>query len=650
MRTPRLARRGAGLLLPIAALAAVAVLPAASSSRTDRADRMLLTATITPGTPNGSPSSLHLFGFNDFHGNISSGGGSVNGVPAGGAPQFFKVLRDLRVANPSSATVAAGDLVGASPIESGQFRDEPSLDIYSLMGVDYSSVGNHEFDLGREELLRKQNGGCNSADAKTCLFSDPNQASNPQQYRGTTMKYLSANVKVGSSTDPSLFPPSAVITRGGQKIALIGETLRDTPSVVTPAGVAGLTFTDEADTANAEVDRIKAADPSIKTFVLLVHQGGFQGNAGFNDCDAAFQTNPSNSAILDVVNRLRPEINVVISAHSHQAYNCSLSTPSNGTKLVTSAGLYGRYITDVGLTLNPDGSLVSATATNNVVGTTANTLSPGADPTYDKVKADVDAANSQVAAVKNRVVGRVNGPAINGNNPAPSGETALGDVIADAQLADTRGAGAQIAFMNPGGIRNTKLLPNSSTTAANPADVTYGMLFNVQPFNNGLTTKTFTGAQIKQLLEQQYVGCFGQTSQRVLQISATLRYTYDQNRPTCNRVDPLTLKLDGTVISAADSVRVTMNSFLASGGDGFTTFNAGTASQTGDQDIDALEAYFTAANTQGVSTTAQNRISFVAAAPAAAVPESTLAVGLPVLALLVAGGGVAIATRRRRPA
>lgn len=650
MKTSRLARRSAGLLLPVAALAAVAILPAAGQRNgTVRADDFALTASIAPSPPAGSTTNLRVLGFNDFHGNIS-GGGNVNGAPAGGAPQFYKVLRDLRATAPTvanSATVASGDLVGASPIESGQFRDEPALDIYSLLGVDYAGVGNHEFDLGKDELLRKQNGGCNAGDNKTCVFKDPN--TNTSAYPGTTMKYLSANVTV-TATGKTLFPASAVRTVGSQKVGFIGVTLKDTPSVVTPAGVAGLTFSDEADAANAEVARIQSSDSSVKTFVLQIHQGGAQGAGGsFNDC-SAFEGQSGNAAILDVTRRLGPAIPVVLSAHSHQTYNCAVDAGANGPKLLTSAGFNGRFITGVDMVLNGDGTLSSATATNNLVGTTANTLTAGADPTYDKVKAVVDAANTQVGAIKNRVVGQA-AEVVDGNAVKPSGETSLGDVIADAQLDNTRSMGAVAAFMNPGGIRNTKRLPNNqggTSPQPNSGDITYGMLFNVQPFNNGLTTKTFTGADLKQLLEQQYVGCFGQTTQRVLQVSESIRYTYDQGRPACDRVVPSSFTIGGAVVNPTSTYRVTMNSFLASGGDGFTTFNNGTNSQTGNQDIDALETYVAKQPSPGLRTTEASRITFVAAVPAAAVPEVAYAVGLPLAALMVAGGAMFLAVRRRR--
>lgn len=644
------------LALPSLAAAAVVALPPQQLASTQAAplalsdNAILKAATITPVPPSASTTSVHLFGFNDFHGYTDPGaaGTVFNGtssVPAGGAPQFARVLEVLRAANPNSATVAAGDLVGASPLASALFDDEPSLDIFTAMGVDNSSVGNHEFDKGVAELHRKQDGGCNPADPRACSFVDPGQSPPPPAgqgtpYPGTTMQYLAANV-VDSTTNQPIFPPYAVRTIGGQKIGFIGTVLKNTPQIVTPSGVAGLTFLDEAQTANSYVPELLAQ--GVQTIVLMIHQGGFNGTGGtFTTCSGL------NGDIVPIAQALDSHIPIVVSGHTHAAYNCSIPTPQ-GDKLITSALSNGRVITDIGLAFNLGGALSSATANNVIVDTAANTLAHNGpngttgDPLYDRVEAIQKAADAQAAPIAKQLIGSISADITRASTPA--GEQAAGDLIADAQLAATQGtAGAQIAFMNPGGVRNDFLKAQISG-GEQAGQVTYGEAFSVQPFGNSLVTKTLTGTQIKQLLEQQFVGCFGQTTKRILLPSAGFTYTQDLNRPACNVVDPATIKLNGATIDPSGSYRVTMNSFLATGGDGFTTFNSGTNPIGGAQDIDALVSYFNSRSP--IAPLATDRIALVSG-PTPVVPEVPFAVLAPLATLALLGGGALV--RRRRPA
>lgn len=641
-------------VLPVVAVAVVLAVPlnqrgAANLPRTVLPDAaMLKAASIQPAPPSATTSSVHLFGFNDFHGYIDPGsaGTVFNGstsVAAGGAPQFARALEVLRQANPDSLTVAAGDLVGASPLASALFDDEPSLDIFSALGVANSSVGNHEFDEGVAELRRKQSGGCNPADAQACAFVDPGQNPPPPPgqgtpYPGTSMGYLAANV-VDHNTQQPIFPAFAVRTVAGQKIGFIGEVLKTTPQIVTPAGVAGLDFLDEAQTANSYVPQLLSQ--GVQTIVLVIHQGGFNGSGGtFNNCSNF------TGDITPIVQALDSHIPVIVSGHTHAAYNCAISTPQ-GPKLLTSALSNGRVITDIGLTLNQDGTLSSATANNVIVGTAANTLAhtgpngTTGDALYDRVEAIQKAADAQAAPIASQVIGSITADITRASNQA--GEQAAGDLIADAQLAATQGTAAQIAFMNPGGVRND-LLAAQISSGEQPGQVTYGEAFNVQPFGNSLVTKTLTGAQIKQLLEQQFVGCFGQTTKRILLPSAGFTYTQDITRPACDVIDPATIRLNGTPIDPTGTYRVTMNSFLATGGDGFTTFNAGTNAVGGAQDIDALVAYFQAHSP--ITPPATNRIASVSGPPPA-VPEVPIALMLPLATLTLLGGAALVLGRRR---
>ncbi len=635
--------RSAGSGPPVEPLSGAALQPAAS---------------ISPNPATGPTTNVHLFGFNDYHGAVSkTSTGNADGVPAGGSAQFAKVLGDLRAANPNNVSAAAGDLVGATLLSSALFNDEPALDIYSAMGVDYSSVGNHEFDEGRAELLRKQNGGCTpNSDGQSCTFKDPADAtpSPTTTYPGTTMRYLAANV-VDTGTGQPVLPPTAIKEVGGVKIGFIGLVLRATPTIVTPSGVAGLTFLDEASTANSYVPSLRAA--GAETIVVLVHQGGFQSGGGTN----VNTCNNLGGDIVPLVKALDSHIPVVVSGHTHAAYNCSLPTPQ-GAKLVTSALANGRVISDIGMTLNSsDGTLVQATANNVIVNTAANTLAPGdpaRTPMYNRVEALTAAANSQSAALAGQVIGTINADIT--RSSGANGESALGDVIADAQLRATDAtripaASAVIAFMNPGGIR-ADLTRAGISDGEQVGEVTYREAFGVQPFGNSLVTKSLTGDQIRRLLNQQLAGCYGQLTQRTLQVSAGFTYTLDRTRPSltpnCDSVDPASIRLNGTPLDPATSYRVTMNSFLASGGDGFAVFNEGTDVVGGPQDIDALGAYF-GADPNGVDPGPRNRISFVpgpnpVSGPDPVIPEVPYAVILPLLAMLLIGGALVVGVHPRR--
>jgi 5'-nucleotidase len=558
---------------------------------------------------------VHLLAFNDLHGNLEAGGLNLYGKFAGGAAYLAKAVEDRQARyRGHQATIFAGDNIGASPLANGLFFEEPVTIASNLMHVDFGSVGNHEFDKGKDELLRIQNGGCRPVEGCTAAPYRLANGKTSQVFPGADFEYLSANVIV-NATGKTLFPAFGTKTfrsdHGDRKlkVGLIGEVLKDTPTIVTPTGVAGLTFQDEADAANRAVTQLRGQ--GVNTSVLVIHQGGFQSSpAALNGC----QGNLAGSPIADIVSRLDPAIRVIVSAHTHAEYRCTITT--NGvTRLITSASSFGRVLSDITLTLDDrTGELVTAGADNVLVENALNAPGPGVtrqpDPSKEdpQVQAVVNQYVTASAPLANRVIGRIQGDLTRAGSPR--GESTLGDVIADAQLAATQPAnlgGAHVAFMNPGGIRADLLAGDISSGGEAAGEVTYGEAFTVQPFGNSLVTKTMTGDMLRHLLEQQFPGCGGQTTQRILQISSTFRYEQDPAATTCEgHIGRMFVA--GTEVAPTDSFRVTMNNFLASGGDGFTVFNQGTDALGGAQDIDALVAAFTAAGSAGIAVPPLDRI------------------------------------------
>ena len=508
--------------------------------------------------------NVQILALNDFHGNLlppSGSSGRVGTIDAGGVEYLATHINNLRALNPNTVVVSAGDMVGASPLISALFHDEPTIEAFNLIGLDFNAVGNHEFDEGWSELVRLQEGGCHPVDG--CLDGD--------DFAGAEFQFLAANV-TRKDNGKTIFPAYKMRSFAGAKIAFIGMTLEGTPSIVTPSGIADLNFLDEADTVNALIPELKAK--GIETIVVLIHEGGVQSSpAPYNGCVGI------SGPIVDIVNRFDDEVDVVISGHTHQPYNCTIDN-----KLVTSAFSFGRLVTKIDLTIDRETGEVTTMAADNRIVTR--------DVAKDSfLTALVNKYNALVAPIANRVIGSITGNITRTTNAA--GESALGDVIADAQLyatADPANGGAVIAFMNPGGIR-ADLTYAGSPAGEGDGNVTYGESFTVQPFGNNLVTVTMTGAQIDALLEQQFVGC-GQTSNRILQVSNGFTYSWSSSAPACNKVDPTSIKLNGVTLDPAGSYRVTMNSFLADGGDGFSTFTLGTDRLGGAVDTDALEAYF----------------------------------------------------------
>jgi 5'-nucleotidase len=507
---------------------------------------------------------VQLLAINDFHGNLDPPAGSsgrIGSIDAGGVEYLATHIAQLEATNPNTLVVSAGDLIGASPLLSALFHDEPTIEAMNLLGLDLNAVGNHEFDEGAAELLRMQNGGCHPTDG--CLDGDG--------FAGADFQFLAANV-VRKDNGKTLFPAYKIRSFGGAKLAFIGIVLEGTPTIVTPSGVAGLEFKDEAETVNALIPQLKAK--GVNAITVLIHEGGVQSGT-FNGCVGI------SGAIVDIVNRFDPAVDVVISGHTHQAYNCQLNN-----MLVTSASSFGRLVTDVDLTIDRATGEVTQMAANNLIVTRDVAKDASQTSLLAKYRTFAD-------PIANRVIGSITADITRTTNPA--GESALGDVIADAQLAATAPAGfgeAVAAFMNPGGIR-AELTYAGSAAGEGDGNVTYGEAFTVQPFGNSLVTMTLTGAQIDQLLEQQFDNpTAGQN--RILQVSNGFSYSWSASAATGSKVDPSSILLNGTPVDPSGSYRVTVNSFLAEGGDNFTVLAQGTNRLGGAVDLDALVDYFAA--------------------------------------------------------
>jgi 5'-nucleotidase len=504
--------------------------------------------------------NVQLLAINDFHGNLeppSGSSGRIGSINAGGVEYLATHLKTLEATNPDNTfVVSAGDLIGASPLLSGLFHDEPTIEAANLFGLDLNAVGNHEFDEGVTELLRMQQGGCHPVDG----------CQDGTGFLGADFKFLAANVKYKETGD-TIFKPYKIKTFGGVKVAFVGMTLEGTPEIVSPSGISNVDFFDEADTVNALVPELK--DKGAETIVVLIHEGGLP-TGGFNECPGI------SGAIVDIVNRMSDEIDLVVSGHTHAAYNCMIDG-----RPVTSAASFGRLVTDIDMTLDKNTGEATQMTINNKIVTRDVPLDAAETALLDHYRVFA-------APIANRIVGSITADITRANTAA--GESSLGDHIADAQLEATTPAalgGAVMAFMNPGGIR-TDLVFSQISGGELPGQVTYGEIFAVQPFANSLVTMTLTGDQIERTLEQQW----GAPARSViLQISNGLTYKWNPAGAFGARIDPADIKLNGTPISPVASYRVTVNSFLADGGDGFAVLREGNARLGGAVDTDAFSDY-----------------------------------------------------------
>lgn len=545
---------------------------------------LLISAVGAAGAKRAETVSVQLLALNDFHGNLlppAGSSGRVGTVDAGGVEYLATHINNLRALNPNTVVVSAGDMIGASPLLSALFHDEPTIEAFNLIGLDFNAVGNHEFDEGVYELIRMQEGGCHPVDG--CLDGD--------DFAGADFRFLAANV-TWKKNDKTIFPAYKTRSFDGVNIAFIGMTLEGTPSIVTPSGISELNFKDEADTVNALIPELKKK--GIETIVVLIHEGGSQNPppGAINACVGI------SGPIVDIVKRMDDEVDIVISGHTHLPYNCEIDG-----KLVTSAFSFGRLVTKVDVTIDKTTrDVVTRVADNRIVTRDV--------PKANLLTALIDKYNAIAAPLANRIIGKITADITRTTNAA--GESALGDVIADAQLEATNDPGlgdAVVAFMNPGGIRADFTYAGSSAGEGD-GNVTYGEMFTVQPFGNSMVTMTLTGAQIETLLEQQFNGCGIQNATRILQVSNGFTYSWSMGAAACNKVDPATIQLNGVTVDPNATYRVTVNSYLADGGDNFSVLKDGTDRLGGEVDTDALEKYFVA-NPDGIAPGPQNRITTV---------------------------------------
>lgn len=506
---------------------------------------------------------LTIAAFNDFHGHLEPPAGAFGGVDALAAH-----IDALRRERPHTVVVSAGDLIGASPLVSGYFRDEPTIEAMNRLGLDFNAVGNHEFDAGAAELLRLQQGGCHPSGERTCMGE---QVGTPVPFEGARFAFLAANV-VERGTDQTLLPAYVVRRYGGVPVAFIGLTLRGTAGIVRAEGIAGLRFQDEARTVNRLVETLRGE--GIKAIAVLLHEGGRQAGA-YDECRGV------SGPIVDIVRRLADDVDLVVTGHTHQAYNCRLRNSVGREVLVTSAGSYGRYYTRIDLRLDA--------STGDVRDIAARNIEVRRDGRSNAEVAQLVRAYAQLAEpYAQRVAGHITQDYTRELDAA--GQSALGQLSADAQLEATRAAGAVAAFMNMGGLRAD--LRYRKGGGRDAGAVTYGDVYAVHPFGNALVTLTLTGAQIRTLLEQQF-GCPGIRSGRLrpLQVSRGVEYAWDPGAPPCERVATDSIRLNGAPLSATQRYRVTVNSYLADGGDGLRVLREGVEREAGVLDRDALASY-----------------------------------------------------------
>ncbi|MFE7115251.1 bifunctional metallophosphatase/5'-nucleotidase [Streptomyces sp. NPDC057654] len=537
---------------------------------------------------------VQLLSFNDLHGNLeppqgASGtvterqpDGTTKAVPAGGVEYLANSLRTAREGHPYSVTAAAGDMIGASPLLSGLFHDEPTIEAMNRLDLDVTSVGNHEFDEGRAELTRMQRGGCHPKDG--CFEKG-------RTFGGAGFPYLAANV-TDEKTGRPILKPYTVWKHKGVKIGFIGVTLEGTPDVVTAEGVKGLKFHDEVETINKYAKELNRQ--GVKSIVALIHEGGLPASASYNyDCDSPGPGDGISGPIVDIAKHVTPRVDALITGHTHQAYACTIPDPSGAPRTVTSAASFGRLYTETTLTYDRrSGDIVRTSvrgpkAANHVVDRT--------QPKAPDLTSLLDRWNKLAAPVANKPVGYISAD-IEGRG-STAYEKPLGDVIADAQLeglAPADKGGAQLAFMNTGGIRSD--LAYKASGSEGDGVVTYGEAFTVQPFTNMMTTVDLTGAQVVAALRQQVSGA-NAAQPRILQVSKGLTYTLDLTKSGADRVVTSSIKLNGAAIDPAKTYRVAMNEFLTGGGDGFPAFKEGKNKLVGASDLDLFVAYLKAHST-----------------------------------------------------
>jgi 5'-nucleotidase len=590
-RTKRLLAAAVGLVT-VGALAAA--LPGTASAGESK------------GKPGGQASGryqdVQLLSFNDLHGNLeppsgSSGrvtevheDGTTKTIDAGGVEYLATHLRNAREGNKYSITAAGGDMVGASPLISGLFHDEPTIEALNKLDLDVTSVGNHEFDEGARELVRLQNGGCHPTAG--CYTEEG--------FAGADFPYLAANV-LDEKTGKPILKPYWVWKKKDVKVGFIGVTLEDTPGVVSAEGVKGLKFKDEAETINKYAKVLQKQ--GVKSIVALIHEGGAPASSAYNyDCDAPGAGDGISGPIVDIAKNITPQVDALVTGHTHAAYVCTIPDPAGKPRMVTSAASFGRLYTDTTLTYDRWTGDIARTAVASANHVVTRTVPKATDMTEL-----ISKWNTLAAPVGNRAIGYVSADV-----PNTGAESPMGDLIADAQLwyGKELDAETDLALMNPGGVRSG--LTYAAKGSEGDGVVTYAEGFTVQPFSNTVNLQDFTGAQLIQVLKEQVSGT-NAASPKILQPSSGLTYTLDLTKTGADRIVTDSVKLNGAAVDPAATYRVATNSFLAGGGDGFTTLGQGTGDLVGTDDLTALEQYLTANSsaTSPIAPPVANRITIV---------------------------------------
>ncbi|MFE6173069.1 bifunctional metallophosphatase/5'-nucleotidase [Streptomyces sp. NPDC056464] len=545
---------------------------------------------------------VQLLSFNDLHGNLeppagSSGrvtelqaDGTTKTIDAGGVEYLATHLRQAREGEKYSITAAGGDMVGASPLISGLFHDEPTIDALNKLDLDVTSVGNHEFDEGPKELARLQNGGCHPTAG---CYTD-------KEFEGADFPYLAANV-LNEKTGKPILKPYWVWKKRDVKVGFIGVTLEDTPGVVSAEGVKGLKFKDEVETINKYAKVLQRQ--GVKSIVALIHEGGLPASGAYNyNCDSPGAGDGISGPIADIAKNITPSVDALVTGHTHAAYVCTIPDPSGKPRMVTSAASFGRLYTDTTLTYDRFTGDIARTAVKSANHVVTRDVAKAPDMT-----SLISQWNTLAAPIGNRAIGH-----ISADIPSTGTESPLGDLIADAQLAYGKELDPEtdLALMNPGGIRAP--LTFAAKGAEGDGVVTYAEGFTVQPFSNTLNLQDLAGAQLIQVLKEQVSGT-NAASPKVLQISSGLTYTLDLTKSGADRVVTDSIKLNGAAIDPTATYRVAMNNFLAGGGDGFPTLGQGTNDLVGTDDLTVLEKYLTANSsaTNPIAPPAANRITVV---------------------------------------
>ncbi|MFF9779260.1 bifunctional metallophosphatase/5'-nucleotidase [Streptomyces sp. NPDC013978] len=546
---------------------------------------------------------VQLLSFNDLHGNLEPPAGSSGRVThvhedghtetinAGGVEYLATHLREARRADDYTITAAAGDMVGASPLISGLFHDEPTIEALNGLDLDVTSVGNHEFDEGAKELARLQKGGCHPTDG--CYVKG-------KKFKGADFPYLAANV-IDNKTKKPLLKPYWVWKKNGVKVGFIGVTLEDTPGVVSAEGVKGLTFKDEVKTINKYAKELERQ--GVKSVVALIHEGGLPASQSYNyDCDSPGAGDGISGPIVDIAKNLTSKVDAVVTGHTHAAYACTINDPAGKPRMVTSAASFGRLYTDTTLTYDRRTGDIARTAVDSANHVVTRDVEKAADMT-----ALISRWNTLAAPIGNRAIGYISADVPNAGTESP-----MGDLIADAQYWYGKALDPEVdlALMNPGGVRAP--LTYAAKGTEGDGVVTYAEGFTVQPFSNTVNLQNFTGAQLIQILKEQVSGT-NTAAPKVLLPSSGLTYTLDLTKTGADRVVADTVKLNGAAINPTATYRVATNSFLAGGGDGFPTLGQGTNDLVGADDLAALEQYLLANSsaTNPIAPPAANRITII---------------------------------------